>query len=264
MKLSQFIDEIEMISPKNLSESYDNVGLSIGDKNENIQKVLVALDCTMDVIKEAEQIGAQLIYTHHPLLFLKPKSITTDTLQGRKIIELIKNNINVYSAHTNLDSVAGGVNDSIMHILGFDKFSIIDASPIDKNAGIGRIVEIEETPLKCIIDNVKEKLNIETIRYSGCLEARIKKIAVINGSGQDYFEAAANMNADLIITGDTTYHYVSDYSEMGICIIDAGHFDTEWLSFLETSKHLLERISKIDNTVEFVVSTSTRNPYNYI
>lgn len=264
MKISKFIEIVESMAPTSLKESYDNVGLMVGDRNSDVSKILLALDCTMDVIREAKEKGAQLIFTHHPLLYIKPKTITTDTLQGKKIIELIKNDINLYSAHTNLDSAKGGVNDSLMSLLGINEFTIMEKSSTCESSGIGRIAEVEDTTLGCMIDKVKNTLNVDTIRYSGSLESPIRKIAVINGSGQDYFSMAVDMGADLIITGDTTYHYVSDYSEMGVSIIDAGHFDTEWLSFLEASKKIFDTITSIDDDVEFIVSTSTKNPYEFI
>ena len=121
------IDKImEEYAPARFKESYDNVGLMVGDKECEVTSILVALDCTLEVIEEAKKKGCNVILTHHPLLFKKPTNITTDTLLGRKILELIKNDINVYSSHTNLDSVKGGINDIIMEFLGFENYYIIE------------------------------------------------------------------------------------------------------------------------------------------
>ncbi len=106
----------------------------VGDKDAIVTKILIALDCTMDVICEAMEKGCNFILTHHPLLFNKPKTITTDTLVGKKIIKLIKNDINVYASHTNLDSAKGGLNDIATEILGFNKYKIIQPS-INSNYG---------------------------------------------------------------------------------------------------------------------------------
>jgi dinuclear metal center YbgI/SA1388 family protein len=223
---------MEQYAPPSLKESYDNVGLMVGDLEEDITSILVALDCTMEVIKEAIEKDCNLILTHHPLLFIKPKTITTDTLQGRKIIELIRNNINLYSSHTNLDITAGGLNDLVTELLGYNNWSIIEPSSEKSSTGeqgVGRIVMMENAiTLKELCDRVKTLLNISHLRYAGSDSMLLHKIAIVNGSGEDYFKASAELGADCIITGDTSYHYVSDYSEMGIGIIDAGHYETEW------------------------------------
>lgn len=116
MLLNDFIKIMEEIAPPSLKEDFDNVGLMVGDRKKEVSKVLVALDCTK--INKAEELNVDLILTHHPLIFKKPSSITTDTLLGSKIIELIKNDINLYSAHTNWDSVKNGINDTIVEVLG--------------------------------------------------------------------------------------------------------------------------------------------------
>ena len=237
MKLNDIINIIEDIAPVNLKEGFDNVGLIVGDREKNITKILLALDCTEEVIKEAKEMGAELILTHHPLLFRKPSTITTDTLLGRKIISLIKNDINLYSAHTNWDSVKGGLNDTLVEILGFNKGIIMDKSPVDSQAGIGRVVELtKEMTVLEIINLIKLSLGVKNLRYAGDLNEVIKKIAIVNGSGQDFFGDAKKHGADLIITGDTTYHFVSDYKEMGLNILDIGHFNSEWPVLIKVSK----------------------------
>lgn len=263
------IDKImEQRAPARLKESYDNVGLMVGDRESEVTSILVALDCTLDVIEEAKRKGCNLILTHHPLIFRKPNSITTNTLLGSKIIELIRNNINVYSSHTNLDSVKGGINDIIMSLLGFNNYSIIEpserASDSEENSGIGRIAKLDEVvTLEQMCKKIKESLNIPFIRYSGDESMKIKKVAVINGSGQDYFNLAKRRGADCIITGDTTYHYVSDFNEEKIAIIDAGHFDTEWPAMKSVAKWLKDALEAkgFDNSV--LLSEASRSPYKF-
>lgn len=232
VKISDFINVMEKISPDNLKEDYDNVGLMIGDRNEEIKGILIALDITLDVIEEAKEKGANIILTHHPILYLKPSTITMDTLQGEKIIRLIRENISVYSSHTNLDVVDGGLTDKALELLGFPKGKIMDINPINSSAGIGRIVTLEESmTLKEACRLVRSKLSIPYMRVAGDPYKKIKTIAVLNGSGEDFMKRAYTMGADLFITGDTTYHYVSDYKEMGMAIIDIGHFSFEWPLF---------------------------------
>lgn len=262
MKIDKLIKIMETIAPPNLKESYDNVGLMVGDREADVAKILVALDCTLEVIEEAKALGADLILSHHPLLFRKPSTITTDTLLGRKIIELIKNDIALYSSHTNWDSVSAGINDEFVAYLGFGKGEIMAKNPVEPTAGIGRMVNLDKKmTLSEVIETVKEKLELNTIRFSGDLNKTIKSIAFVNGSGQDFMDMAAKRGADLIITGDTTYHFVSDYSEMGLCIMDVGHFNSEWPIVVNLSEKVKAQVEA--EGVEVVISEKVRDPYCY-
>ena len=261
MKVKDIIKEMEKLAPPFLKESYDNVGLMVGDEEKEVKKILLALDCTKEVINEAISNNIDLIITHHPLIFRKPSRIVMGDLQGEKIISLIKNDISLYSSHTNLDTVKGGINETIVKMLGFGESKIIDEvkNPEYKGSGIGRIVKLseEKTP-QDIIDLVKKKLNVNNLRVV-IGDKLISKIAIINGSGQDYFGDAVRYGADCIITGDTTYHYASDYKEMGITIIDPGHFKTEWIIFLEVMKNIEDKFSSI----EFIHSKVSSDPYEF-
>lgn len=249
-----------------LKEDYDNVGLMVGDKDALVTKILIALDCTMDVIGEAKDKGCNFILTHHPLLFLKPKTITTETLVGKKIIELIKCGINVYSSHTNLDSAKGGLNDIATEILGFNNYKIIEPSnkndSDESNAGLGRLVILDEPiTLELLCDKVKKAYEVEFIRYVGNDNNLIKTIAIINGSGEDFFEACVNLGADCIITGDTKYHGACDLLEKNIALIDAGHFATEWRAFKTFGEKFKNRLLKNGYDNEVIISQSTFDPY---
>lgn len=259
---------IQQYAPAKLKESYDNVGLMVGDMECEVTSVLVSLDCTLAVIDEAKRENCNLIFTHHPLIFEKPKSITMDTLVGKKIIKLIKNGINVYSSHTNLDSTLGGMNDIIMQILNFNHASIMEHSCVNgesrDDSGIGRIAELKNPiTLNDLCTEVKEKLKISHLRYVGKDEKIIKKVAVVNGSGKDYFNLAKNLGADCIITGDTTYHYVSDFNEQGMAIIDADHFGTEWPSISVVANYLKKRIESMGFKNNIILSKVNSNPYKY-
>lgn len=263
--MSKVIDiakEIEKFAPKWLKEDYDNVGLMVGDQNKDVKKVLLALDCTKSIIDEAIMYNSDLIITHHPLIFKKPSNIVKGDLLGDKIIELIKRDITLYSCHTNLDSAQNGINETIVNMLGFKTNRIIDPCQSKEaiDAGIGRIVELEsEILLDDLIKLVKEKLDVKNMRVVRG-KSKIKTLAIINGSGQDLFYKAKDLGADCIITGDTTYHFASDFKEMNISVIDAGHFATEFLVFLKT----LEFLKKKFNDVEFVISKKSQDPYEFV
>ena len=254
--------EIEGFAPKFLQEDYDNVGLMVGDKNKEVKKVLLSLDCTNEVIKEAISFKCDLIITHHPLIFKKPKNIIKGDLLGDKVIALIKADITLYSCHTNLDKAKNGINETIVNMLGFKSNQIIEPNEFSnyKGAGIGRIVNLEkEISLSHIIETVKEKLNIKNMRIVKGSE-KVKVLAIINGSGQDLFYKAKKLGADCIISGDTTYHFALDFKEMEISIIDAGHFSTEYLVFLKTLEFLKEKFKD----VEFIASEKCRDPYDFV
>lgn len=265
MRLQEIIEVIEKMAPINLKENFDNVGLMIGDRNKDISKVLIALDCTLDVIEEGINLGVQLILTHHPLLFKKPSTITTDTILGKKIINLIKNDINLYAAHTNWDSVKNGLNDTIVSLLGYKASDIIRTNSNDRESGIGRIVYLDkEKTIQEIIKDIQYKFDIKNLRYAGDLNKQVKTIAIINGSGQEFFEDSRRLGSDLIITGDTTYHFVSDYKEMGLGIIDLGHFNSEWPVVKELSKNIEKELCAIDENLQILISESSKDPYDFI
>lgn len=257
--VNDVIKEMEKIAPIYLKEDFDNVGLMVGDKNKVVKKVLLALDCTLNVIEEAKMEKVDLIITHHPLIFRKPSSITTDTLQGKKIIELIKNDISLYSSHTNLDSVENGLNHTIVSLLGFGEGVILEANKREQSAGLGRLVSLNESiSLDQLVDKVKKALSINHLRVVNGND-KITKIAIINGSGQDFIGKAVRLGADCIITGDTTYHFASDYKEMGISILDVGHFASEQLVFFNVMKKLEEKFRDI----EFITSKVEEDPFNF-
>ena len=259
IKVNNIIKEMELLAPTYLKEDFDNVGLMVGDKNKEVKKVLLALDCTLKVIEEAKKENVELIITHHPLIFKRPSSITTDTLQGKKIIELIKNDISLYSSHTNLDSVENGLNDTIVSILGFDNFKILEKNKRDDKAGLGRIVSLNESiQLEDLISKIKKLLNINNLRVVKGKD-KVNKIAIINGSGQDFIGKAVALGADCIITGDTTYHFASDYKEMEISILDVGHFASEQITFFNVMENLKEKFKD----VEFITSTVEEDPFSF-
>ena len=266
LKVSTIEDIMEKFAPAILKEDYDNVGLMVGDSAAEVTKILIALDCTLDVISEAVSKGCNFILTHHPLLFNKPKTITRDTLVGRKIIELIKNDINVYASHTNLDSAIGGLNDIACEILGFNKYKIIQPSKNSDcpngQAGIGRLVILEEPiMLGELCENVKSAFNTGFIRYVGEHSDLITTIAIINGSGEDFFDESVKLGADCIITGDTKYHPACDLKEENIALIDAGHFGTEWTPLKIFGEKLKKQLIEDGYDNEVLISEISQDPY---
>lgn len=262
--LKELINYFESFAPLETSESYDNPGLAVGDEKAEINRVLIALDITDEVIDEAIEKKAELIFTHHPMLFSRPDSVTNESVQGRKIIKILKNNINAYSAHTNLDKVINGMNDVIMEVLGFSEYSVLSTIDSEGGIGIGRISDTEKIHLSDLAKKIGKALGAETIRFSGEPEKLISKVAVVNGSGADFINSAQEAGADVLVTGDTKYHDILNALDEGLCVIDAGHFSTEWSIFTKLAIKLLDKFNENHETIEYLVSENSRDVYQYV
>lgn len=365
MKLNNLVKKIENKYPLNLAYNWDNVGLIVGDFDNDIKRILVTLEANESIIEEAIENKIDLIVTHHPFIFKKINKINTKDLKGRLIHKLIKNDIALYSMHTNFDIAIDGLNDYFMEIMGFKNTKILDVThsdtlykiavyvPVsheiivrealgeagagyignyshctfntqgigtfkpedDANPFIGTVGEIESVkevkietiiPSKLLqktIDNmikshpyeevaydvyklenkgesvglgryvslndkislqdlceeIKLKLNMDHIRVVGELDTKIKKVAVVTGAGSDMVSLAKSKNCDVIITGDVKYHEAQDALDMGMCIIDCGHFDTEDI-FKDVMKRFLDKLED----VEVIKSEVNLNPFKII
>lgn len=248
MILEKIISEIEKHYPKKNAEKWDNIGLLVGDKKKEVRKIVVALDADMETIESAIEEGADLLITHHPFIFNPIKDINTDTLLGKKIIKSIKKDLAIYSIHTNIDSSFQGLNEYILEKIGVKKFKILDEKTEDNKTGIGRYYKLEkEEKIGDYVQLIKEKLNLDkVILYSKDLDTTIKKIALINGSGMSYWKKAHFFGCDTIITGDVKYHEALDAIEMGIKIIDLGHYESEKLFFELMESKIRESFSELE------------------
>ena len=229
LKVKDIIGNLEKKYPKANAESWDNVGLIVGKLNQEVRKVQLSLDATDKAIENAIKNSADLIITHHPMIFKPVKTITTMDNLGRKIIKLIENNKSLYAMHTNLDSSKNGLNDYILNLLGVENSKVIDVNEFDSEVGIGRLYTLsKEMSIDEYATFVKNSLKIKNIRIiSENREKIIKKIALINGSGMSYWRKVKSLGADLFITGDIGYHDALDAKEAGINVFDIGHFESE-------------------------------------
>ena len=160
-----------------------------------------------------------------------------------------------------MDSAKEGLNETIVNILGYNSEELIEINKNARNSneGLGRIIRLEEAiSLDEFVSNVKKKLNISNVKLVRASD-KVKNIAVINGSGSSFLDIAYRRGADCVITGDTTYHYASDYKEMGVSIIDTGHFPSEWIVFLEVINKIKDKLKD----VEILVSENSEDPYTY-
>lgn len=361
MRLRDLIKVIEEKYPTNLAYDWDNVGLLVGDWDSEINKVLVSIEANEKLIEEAIENDIDLIVTHHPFIFSKIKRITTSELKGKLIHKLIKNDIAIYSMHTNFDIANEGLNDYFMSLLGIEKSEILDVTyseqlyklavyvpkdyadtvrlkmceagagfignyshcsfnidgkgtfmpkegtnpfigainsletveeikvetvvpkkvlnsvlnemlkshPYEEVAydlykienkgevfGLGRIAKLDKKMnLEELAQLVKEKLNMNYIRVVGDLNSDITKIAVVTGSGSSYVKDAKKSGAQVLITGDLKYHEAQDALDIGMNIIDCGHFESEYI-FKDIMKEFLDE--KVD--LKVVQSEVDLNP----
>ncbi len=231
MLIKEVMNYLEKLAPKNLAESWDNVGLLVGDKNSDVSKVLLALDVTDEVVEEAIKTKANLIITHHPLIFKAVKTINTDDFLGKTIIKLIKNDISVYTLHTNLDSGLGGTNDVLADVLGMENIEVLLPSEVDANCGLGRYGNVKETTVENLLKFMKAINKFDYINYSLDDEGMcktVKKVGLCTGSVMDsLIYKSKSLDCDVYVTGDVTYHTAQIAKRIGITIIDIGHYSSE-------------------------------------
>lgn len=222
MKVIELYKYLDAHIPASLSCPWDNDGLMCcPDESKEVKRVLVTLDVTDDAIRKAKELEADVILSHHPLIFKGVKALNSSTVVPSRAIELIKSGISVMSFHTRLDAVEGGVNDVLALTLGIE-----DAEPFG-DEGIGRIGELD-VPMS--LDEfaylVKDRLNAPQVTYSG--NGRdVFKVAVLGGSGADDIGAAIAAGADTYLSGTLSYHDMADAPDGPINLVEAGHFHTE-------------------------------------
>lgn len=227
-KVKDIAKVIERLAPKELAEKWDNVGLMVGDFEQEVSTVFVCLDVTSENVRCAIASGADLIVSHHPLIFSPLKRIVESDVSGSIIRELIQNNISVYSAHTNLDNADGGMNDILAEKLGLeDVRPFTDEEKADSD-GIGRIGKLDTTmELADFVDFVKNVLGCRSIRSVGEPTENISTVALCTGAGGDGIFTAYRAGADAYVTSDIRHHEAQLAYELGINLVDAGHFETE-------------------------------------
>jgi len=352
VKCRDIADFIESFAPASLAEDWDNIGLLLGNANQEVNRILVCLDVTPGVVDEAVHRKADLIISHHPLIFKGLKRITRDDVKGEMVYRLISNNIGVYSAHTNLDAAEGGLNDHLAALLGLkdiknlkgykaeklykvvvfvpvestDKVrnamceagagwignyshctfmtpgtgtffpregtnpyigshgslekveeyrletivpqkllksvidAMIDSHPYEEAAydiyplelagkeyGLGKVGTLKNPlSLDDFISIVKEKLEVAEIRLIGKTESKVERVAVFSGAFDDSCIGAAKSKADVLVTGDLKYHTAVDMAEMGMCVIDAGHYATERIMVPYLARIISDKFTGLD------------------
>ena len=219
---------IETIAPPYMKEHWDKVGLNCGRLDKPVKKILVALDPFQTVCREASEIGADLLVTHHALIWT-PGFVTDGDEQGRNTLYLIENGIACINAHTNLDCAPGGVNDMLASTLGLEDISVIQPKGEDTQGrpyGLLRQGTVQEQPLTDFLPRVKAALGCEGLRYVSCGKP-VHKVAVGGGACAGEMQQVAAAGCDTFVTADIRYNQFWDAQALGINLIDAGHYHTE-------------------------------------
>ena len=222
MNAKQLYHKFEERIPGDLRESWDNDGIMcLPDGSAEIYRALVALDVTEEIVDYAIECGFDLIVSHHPLIFRPLSNITEENHISRKVVKLIANAITVFSFHTRADRAKGGVNDRLADIIGLK--NTISFGEDD----LGRIgILPEEYELEKFADAVKLALGADMIKVSDGYNA-VKRVAVVGGDGKDFVSDAIKMEADTYVSGRLSYNVMAEAAEMGINLIEAGHYFTE-------------------------------------
>ena len=227
--VSDIVALMETIAPQRKKESWDNVGLSCGRPDKKVHTILVVLDPFEDVAAEAVQVGADLIVTHHPLLFHPAYSVTDETAIGRTLMTLIRHDIAAFSAHTNLDIAPEGVGQCLALALGLENISVIEPTEQDAHGNIWGLLRkgsVPEQPLETFLSHVKQTLHTPTLRYAAAGET-VHHVAVGGGACADEWKSALDAGCDTFVTSDAKYNDFWDARDAGLTLIDAGHFYTE-------------------------------------
>lgn len=241
MKVTKLIEWLEKKYPASAAENWDNVGLLVGEDSGETENVFLALDLTEQTLDEAIETGADMIITHHPMIFSGMKKINNHTFTGRKVLTLIQKGIPYYAMHTNYDVLG-------MADLSAEYLKLGDSLPLDVTEetnqgvqGIGRVGNLsKEMTLKEYADFVKASLNLKDVKVYGDLQRKVHRAAVCTGSGKGYIDQAIAMGAEVYVTGDIDHHNGIDSVAKGLSIIDAGHYGTEYI-FMDAMKKELEK-----------------------
>ena len=239
---------MDRAAPFYMKFDFDNIGLMVGDPARPVTRILTALDATEAVVAEAKAWGAELLVTHHPLIFHPLKAVRADEPQGRKLMELIRADIAVLSFHTNLDAAEGGVNDVLMAALGAEVTGLLDphgAHPDGTPYGVARLGELPE-PMDFgdFLQRTKAVLHCKGLRYVG--GRPVQRLACCGGSGGGELEAVLRAGCDTYVTADLKYDQFLTAQAYGLNLIDADHFCTEHPVIPELAALLQARFPELE------------------
>ena len=220
--LSRIIEISDNLFPFSLAENWDNCGVQIGDPSAIISSIAFALDPTPDTIHFASESLCNLLITHHPLLLDSIRTIRADDFTGRSVLDAARLGVAILSLHTNFDAAESGINDELAKRIGLQSVS----TPEEANCARFGMLPVQTT-VSGLAHQVANNLQIPVVRIICDKDKPLQKVFVASGSGMGYFQCAMELGADVIVTGDVRYHAARTAIEMGMAVIDAGHYGLE-------------------------------------
>lgn len=277
LKVTDVIGIMESIAPSFLAEDWDNVGLQVGQGDWPVRCIWVALDPTPDVMDAACRAGADLLITHHPLIFKPLAQVDFTTPTGSVVQRAALNETAVFAAHTNLDSAQEGLNELLARKIGLKNLSvlkpmadrigvpreslIVDDSPV----GLGRIGSLQaKTTLTQLAADIKESLDLESIRVVGKHDMAVRKVAICTGSGGSLVPAFLASDVEVFISGDLTYHNGRLVESIGRAMIDIGHFASEHLMVEDLTRRLKKALTKMGESVTVTGCPIEKDPFSIV
>jgi len=268
MERDYFTALLDSIAPFALAEEWDNAGLLIEGNSKRVSKVMVALEPSWNVLDETVKQKADCLITHHPLFFNLPNTLkNSENPIVKKVLFVVRNNINYYALHTNFDSSVGGANDILADLLGIDSRLAIEPSAVLETnrqkgsvAGLGRIGKLRQPMiLSELAEYTKKCFKVKNLRLAGAEKKEVSKVAVCSGSGGDFWEKSLKMGADVLVTGDVKYHQAQEAKERGLSFLDVGHFGPERLA-MDIFADILRK--KLPSNMKILLSENEEEPFS--
>ena len=262
-KLSSLVNHFNELWPESEVAEWDRSGLMIGDLSAEIQTVVLSVDVTMDVLAHAKELGANLVLSHHPMFLRGANTLREDLAKGAEATFAIKNDLAVFSAHTNADFAPNGVSQTLAKALGLGSLNFLD---LETKQGVTGTLSEPTTLLNFARAAAKALPSVaQGIKVSGDPDRLISRVGLVAGAGDSYLDIAQSANLDLFITSDLRHHPSQDFIEQGKlgsgpALMDIAHWAAEWL-WLETAK---QQLSDKFGSVSFIVSDLSTDPWDFV
>lgn len=262
VKVQDIINQIEEIAPLSIKMDGDPTGFQLGNRQQNVKRLMTTLDVRPNVVAEAIDKNIDLIVAHHPLMFHAAHNLDLNSPQNKMYRDLLSNNISVYASHTNIDKAHNGMNDWLMEELGLQNVHFLDE---DDDYSIGRMGELDK-PMDLVdfAKKVRDSFGLANLRYvKSNLGQPVKRIAVIGGDAGKFYPEVLKAGADTFITGDVYYHTAHDMMANGLNVIDPGHHvEAVFIKQMANILNDWKKSNKID--IDIVQSEVDTEPYNFL